>query len=593
LKQYGIDIKDTSNEADRFQKIMGVLKDKVDGSAEAFQNSAKGGIMTARQELKNLSEEIGSTLIPILNTLLGWLLKAINGLKKFFKDIKDGFRGAFEINAIGNAQKRAEKEFEENARKQVQDAFDKVNDIIATTSSNQPLGIVDKVIGGKKTVAEKKKEVDELIDSFKRMLEIRKQIDIDLGKKASSSEMENRFKEEDAFIKRITTFSSPTGIDAGASNKRFDSSRIAKLELEILKNRGREKLRLELELLKEKERQEVSAAGLTAEQVALIEESYRQKRKEAEKNYFLNLIQTVTEYANQVLSIFSTFNEAQSNRENAELERDRLLNEQKQKNLERRLASGKISQADYYRFSEALQKEIDKKEKQVAIRQFERQRKLSIIQALINGAEGATKTIAENGFPLAIPFLILQAAAIASQIALISSQKPQFARGGQLGGALHSEGGNPILDGKTGRKIAEIEKGEGIINRHSMADRSNYTVSGTPSQIASMLNALGGGVQWAGGARLVPGWYNRQPASFNYGAIKRYYATGGTFGSGKSAGSAGFDDAGIVNAMQQMQETNAQLLNVLQRGIVAYASLQQFNDQQARLDAIDVERTMR
>lgn len=592
LKQYGIDIKDTGNEADRFQKIMGVLKEKVDGSAEAFQNSAKGGIMTARQELKNLSEEIGSTLIPILNTLLGWLLKAINGLKKFFKDIKDGFRGAFEINAIANAQRRAEKEFEENARKQVEDAFTKVNDIIASTSGNKPLGIIDKVIGGNKTVSQKKKEVDDAIKSIKDLGDV-----IDKELRARSAEVQN------GGLGIGIGIDFEKGISDAIANARAGANRnaIAGLDLQVLKSRGRAKLDAELALLREQERQELENKTLTENQKLLIEEQFRLKRKAAEEAYFQSIIETVADYTRQVLSIIGTFNEAQTNRENAELDRDRRINDNKLKNLERRLAAGKLSQADYNREVEKLQGDLEKKEKAYQLRQFKRNQAMAIVQALINGAQGVISTFAARpgladiislGAARAIQTGII-VAATAAQIAAIRSQKPQFARGGQLGGALHSEGGNPILDGKTGRKIAEIEKGEGIINRHSMADRSNYTVSGTPSQIASMLNALGGGVQWAGGARLVPSWYNRQPASFNYGAIKRYYATGGTFGGGGSAGSAGFDDAGIVNAMQQMQETNFQLLSVLQRGIVAYASLQQFNDQQARLDAIDAERTMK
>lgn len=593
LKQYGIDLKDTGTEADRLEKIMGVLGPKVQGAGEAFQNSAKGGIMTARQELKNLAEEIGSVLIPILNTLLGWVLKAINGVKKFFKDIRDGFKGAFEINAIGNARARAEKAFEESLKSSVGEAVTAIQNQLKVDASTDDLGLADKIIGGKKTVAEKKKEVDEMINAFQRMLEIRQKIDIELGKNASSSQMEERFKQEDAFIKRMQGFTSPSGIDSGKSNKAFEADRLARLELNVLKSRGREKLKAEQEILDEKKRKELDNAELTSNQIKLIEERYRKEREKAEKDYFLGLVEAIASYANQALSIISTFNTAKANEENAELDRDRRINDKKLQNLERRLASGKITQAQYNKEAEKLQNDLEKKEKDIQLRQWQRQKRASIVQAIINGAEGATKTIANLGFPAAIPALIAQAAVIISQIRLINSQKPQFARGGQLGGALHSEGGNPILDGKTGRKIAEIEKGEGIINRHSMADRSNYTVSGTPSQIASMLNAIGGGVQWAGGARLVPGWYNSRPASFNYGAIKRYYATGGTFGSTTSSGSAGFDDGNVIAALQDVQSTNAELIAVLRNGIVAYASLQQFNDQQDRLNNIEGERTMR
>jgi hypothetical protein len=45
----------------------------------------------------------------------------------------------------------------------------------------------------------------------------------------------------------------------------------------------------------------------------------------------------------------------------------------------------------------------------------------------------------------------------------------------------------------TGKKQAELEGDEGIINKHSMRDRTRYTVSGTTSQIASFLNSRAGG----------------------------------------------------------------------------------------------------
>ena len=77
-----------------------------------------------------------------------------------------------------------------------------------------------------------------------------------------------------------------------------------------------------------------------------------------------------------------------------------------------------------------------------------------------------------------------------------------FARGGKLKGPSHSNGGMPIINPNTGQKVAEIEGEEGIINKNSMQDNNIYSVTGTPSQIASKINAIGGGVDWNGGATL-------------------------------------------------------------------------------------------
>lgn len=75
-------------------------------------------------------------------------------------------------------------------------------------------------------------------------------------------------------------------------------------------------------------------------------------------------------------------------------------------------------------------------------------------------------------------------------------------KGGKLTGPTHSEGGMPVYDPNTGNKVAEMEGMEGIINADSMKDQSTYTVSGTPSQIASKINSIGGGVDWDGGATM-------------------------------------------------------------------------------------------
>lgn len=97
-----------------------------------------------------------------------------------------------------------------------------------------------------------------------------------------------------------------------------------------------------------------------------------------------------------------------------------------------------------------------------------------------------------------------------------------FGLGGRLDGPSHSNGGMPVFNPATGEKVAEMEGKEGIINAHSMSDNNTYTISGKPSQIASKINAIGGGVDWFGGAtisKLKSGglfnWNRTQPPVFN------------------------------------------------------------------------------
>lgn len=95
-------------------------------------------------------------------------------------------------------------------------------------------------------------------------------------------------------------------------------------------------------------------------------------------------------------------------------------------------------------------------------------------------------------------------------------------QGGQLRGPSHTNGGMPVYNPQTGQKVAEMEGKEGIINARSMEDKNVYSVTGTPSQIASRLNAEGGGVDWFGGATMkkfasggIFNWNRTQPPVFN------------------------------------------------------------------------------
>ena len=93
---------------------------------------------------------------------------------------------------------------------------------------------------------------------------------------------------------------------------------------------------------------------------------------------------------------------------------------------------------------------------------------LSISQAIIDGASSILKTKASLGMPLAIPFMIADAAITAAQIGIMASRK--FAEGGS--GLLDDSGG--ILQGQSHAQggvdlgaIGEAERGEyfGIINK--------------------------------------------------------------------------------------------------------------------------------
>ena len=101
---------------------------------------------------------------------------------------------------------------------------------------------------------------------------------------------------------------------------------------------------------------------------------------------------------------------------------------------------------------------LDKKRKQA-------QYKRDMTQAIVSGALAIVNALATNPFlPTGVAMAALAAAATATQIAIMASNKP-YAKGGQLDGGVaqgkrHRDGGIPVLGGR-----ASIEGGEYITNR--------------------------------------------------------------------------------------------------------------------------------
>ncbi|MGZ3755509.1 MAG: hypothetical protein ACXVAY_00830 [Mucilaginibacter sp.] len=115
----------------------------------------------------------------------------------------------------------------------------------------------------------------------------------------------------------------------------------------------------------------------------------------------------------------------------------------------------------------AIQQKYQQKENQVKAKAFKEEQELSIVQAIINGAEAVTKVSAQAGVlaPLEIGVVVAETAA---QISKIASQKPPaYAHGG-----LHyqSDGRGGVLPGysRTDNTNAYLRSGEAIVVSEAM-----------------------------------------------------------------------------------------------------------------------------
>ena len=150
-------------------------------------------------------------------------------------------------------------------------------------------------------------------------------------------------------------------------------------------------------MTKEEEMQRKREEWSIARTAMYIEEE--RKKRELQKAYMNTAIDSASTISNALFTIGS----------------QRTAHDKKQQ-IER-IKNSKKSEEEKAKLIEAVEREA-----------FEKNKRRAIFQALINGALGATKTIANVGFPAAIPMLVLQGVATAASIATIAAQK--FAKGG-------------------------------------------------------------------------------------------------------------------------------------------------------------------
>lgn len=108
-------------------------------------------------------------------------------------------------------------------------------------------------------------------------------------------------------------------------------------------------------------------------------------------------------------------------KENASAEHAKKANKAKQDALQKRVDAGLMTQEQYDAAVERLQAEQDAADEELSLRQAERQKRFSIVQAIINTALGVTKTLADWGIPAGIAPAAIMSAMGAAQVALMAA----------------------------------------------------------------------------------------------------------------------------------------------------------------------------
>lgn len=164
----------------------------------------------------------------------------------------------------------------------------------------------------------------------------------------------------------------------------------------------------------------------------------------------------MAEWTDNALSLASQFADMMNAFSQRELEKVQADNEAKAASLDKQLKAGLISQKQYDKQKEKLDKELAEKELKIKRKKAIQEKALNIAQTVMNTAVGLVKTFANLGYPLAIPFMALGAAMGAMQLATIVAEPLPKAREGMIIGASHESGG-VIIEAEGGERIVAKE----------------------------------------------------------------------------------------------------------------------------------------
>jgi hypothetical protein len=506
LKEYGIDIKDAKDETEAFNIIMTQLAPKVSGAAKTFSQELSGSIATTRQEIKNLKEDIGTQLLPIVDKFWKVVRDALGGLKSLISDlsiVSDSENFTF-LDRLSFLSGRADPEL--RARIETQKILQRDKNQVDPVTGKDGYGRVFRpdnstVLGtgstpdpedAKKKAAEADKERKRKLEQAKKE---REQAQKDLTDVLNRTEEAtapilaayrkiNEQATED--IKKIQNALAKGLISPDQAQASLDG-------VERVLNESRDKLNKQFKLTSGlldivPENGNIDAAT-QADAKALgtnigntIINAVGDSLKEEDPILkWLNdpetqeSIDQVFIIARDLSDLFVNIGQIRANAENAAFDQEVANNEKRKASAQKLLDQKLISQQEYNRRVSQIDKQQTDKERELRRRQFERDKNAQTAQALISGAQAQLTTLAKFGAPIPPNFLaiaanVLTLAVTAANVAAIRTAKPpQFAKGGFLpDGPSHAQGGIALVD-RAGRKIGEVEGGEPILSRKTYA----------------------------------------------------------------------------------------------------------------------------
>lgn len=213
-----------------------------------------------------------------------------------------------------------------------------------------------------------------------------------------------------------------------------ERARMMETDLKIAWDNADERFRIRRDYLQ----RELALEGLTADRRAELE----QQLTELMRRHVQDRMDMFVSYADKVQEFTSSWNQIQANIDSQRMQEWEETQEAQKATLDRRLAAGIISQKQYDRKVEELDRDLDKKKAVIARQQAIRERTSSLFSVALNTAQAIMKVWSEVPVYAAPAMTALVAGVGAAQTAAILSQPlPKARRGGRVEGATHEQGG--------------------------------------------------------------------------------------------------------------------------------------------------------
>lgn len=151
--------------------------------------------------------------------------------------------------------------------------------------------------------------------------------------------------------------------------------------------------------------------------------------------------------------------------------------------LEEKKKAGLITDEQYEKEKTKIQKQADKERKKIEIEKAKSDKAMAVFQIGLSTAMAIIKQLSATPLPVGAPLVALVAAIGALQMAAVLAKPlPKAAKGGLIGGNLHSNGGT----------VLEAERGEFIMNRLSTSQNlpTLQALNGNNDLITSLINEV-------------------------------------------------------------------------------------------------------